>query len=462
MLSLYTIGMGSVQIWEALALDGEKLQLEWLLPISNTTTHLLEAGSDPLPPSKAATEIYRHPQWNQMAPNRKVIFYHIYVPDDAATDATRRVADMVKEQLQQIGSKTNANNNNNDGGVTVFYNTVGKNSEAILPSNVMQQWCQEASMECVFQQHLDEGMEDLTLKHVHDFCHTQPQQENRRVGYVHNKGSHHANVLNDEWRYLMTQALMQDECWIQYNTQQPPEQQKEEEQCNVCGLYFTTDRGFYVAGNVWVADCQYINRLHSPQYYESQIQSIVGRAMVQRVLHKFIMARYPPDQPEFLGLGRFATEWWMASHPTVRPCDFSASFVANNGETYDRTRTFLHWVIAERRTRRQAPDGNYQTPLRFVRRAPHHAYLAPPEPTVEGDPKQPPPPQNEEESWKRDFYQLPGLLYRWWNLYQELPASDSFVWDHYPHGDWWKQQVHEHGGSKVVDQFTGMESNRME
>jgi hypothetical protein len=41
----------------------------------------------------------------------------------------------------------------------------------------------------------------------------------------------------------------------------------------------------------------------------------------------------------------------------------------------------------------------------------------------------------------KDYFLLPGLLFRWIKWYQKLPRADSWVWKYYPEGDFWLKQA---------------------
>ena len=384
--------------------------------------------------------------------DNRIIFYHIYIPLEQ-NPQQQRAAEIVHEQLQQLSITTQT--------TTVMYNIVG--ARHVLTSQQMTQWCHHYGLECHLLQHYDQPgtMEEATtLQKVYEFCHddetlqrTSSSHQLRRttsvrVGYMHNKGSHHPSPLNDQWRYLITDAMGRPECWPSeddngvFNTTDT--NTNTSRHCNVCGLHLTTDRGLYMAGNIWTADCDYIHQLVEPQHFQANMEALTKDAFLKRLQGEFIMTQYPHDEPSFFGVGRYAAEWWIGSHPSLQACDFSASVdPATSGGGYDRTKEFLNYVAESGRQRREAPAANmslqqekpYTPNLNFTQQAPHHAYKLPKPRALKARLAQDP------NALKREFFLLPGLLYRWIHLYQAVPPDDSWVWRHYPEGGWWKEAV---------------------
>ena len=328
-----------------------------------------------------------------------------------------------------------------------------------------------------------------TLQHVYQHCrrlgHHRPNNQNHtttttstegqeqqrrqrvRVGYMHNKGSYHPSELNDQWRYLMTEAAMsRPDCWPteddddddgDYDADIRVDHKMEKtildrstatstshhHPCNVCGLYLTTDRGLYMSGNIWTADCDYIDRLIEPQQYRIKMEQIAQEAFAQRLTGDVIMTQYPNDEPSYFGVGRYAAEWWIGSHPSLQVCDYSPSLERNKSTAaatstvgYDRTKDFLNFVAETGRERQVAEQQHqpYSSVLTiFTKNAPHFPYKLPKPKALKTKMTEDP------NAMKREFFLLPGLLYRWIHLYQMVPPQDSWVWNHYPEGMWWRE-----------------------
>ncbi|KAL7537875.1 hypothetical protein ACHAXR_008136 [Thalassiosira sp. AJA248-18] len=72
----------------------------------------------------------------------------------------------------------------------------------------------------------------------------------------------------------------------------------------------------HTPGNMWLARCKYVKHLINPLHFEGKMHSIYDNVHVNL---------WP-----CLGLGRYAAEHWIYSHPNAKPCDLSSSdFVWN-------------------------------------------------------------------------------------------------------------------------------------
>merc|ERR1712218_243139 len=49
-----------------------------------------------------------------------------------------------------------------------------------------------------------------------------------------------------------------------------------------------------------------------------------------------------------------------------------------------------------------------------------------------------------------DWHLLPGLLWRYYRLYGEMPPSDSWVWENFPDGKRWKDAVEKIGFPRAL------------
>ena len=246
----------------------------------------------------------------------------------------------------------------------------------------------------------------------------------------------------------MTEAIDRNECWSPRSPLTgPQQQQQQEEQCNVCGLHLTTDRGLYMAGNIWTADCHYIKQLKEPRQFQARMEALAQDALMKQSTGDFIMTQYPSsNEAMFFGVGRYAAEWWIGSHPSFRACDFSRSINPNpiesggSGAGYDRTKEFFNYVMHEAAARQQQQNlRHYTSSLEFTPHAPYHSYKLPKPKALKSRLKQDP------QAFKHEFFLLPGLLFRWIVLYDSVPSQYSWVWQHYPEGEWWKEIVRQHG-----------------
>ena len=54
----------------------------------------------------------------------------------------------------------------------------------------------------------------------------------------------------------------------------------------------------------------------------------------------------------------------------------------------------------------------------------------------------------------REYYYLAGNMIKWITLYGSVPNQDSWVWDHYPAGEMWKEHVAKYGVKSEKDNKT--------
>ncbi|CAB9517169.1 expressed unknown protein [Seminavis robusta] len=347
-----------------------------------------------------------------------VVFYHIYFPptDEGRLNSLRIIA----EQLQQLANSTTSPN------FVLYYNTIGEQTPALEDTHI-QQLCLRSKLTCHAMQHFSEGMEDKTLQPLHDFCSLQTEPEtDYSVVYLHNKGSFNAKPLNEVWRYQMTQAVVSPECQ-QHTTNVPG-------QCNLCGLYFSAERGLFMAGNMWRSKCSYVRNLLPPRDFQDAMHAITAQALMERLRFRFVMTLQELRAGVF-GIDRYATEFWIASHPFVRPCDFSKAIAPPT--SYDMTEIFLRWL------RVQEPHNGTLESEWFAKTAPHH-----PLPIFNGqglDVARFP------DVRLREYFLLAGNLFRWYGLYGQAPpvAPTSWVYEWFPDGAKWKAAVQEHDKDSV-------------
>jgi hypothetical protein len=354
------------------------------------------------------------------SPQATAVFYHIFIPE---TDEGRKNSQrIIQEQLQQLASAKNHN-------YVLYFNTVGVLTEELNTDHI-NQWCQNRAITCHHMQHYNEGMEDKTLQHLHNFCsvsHTSTLEPDFSVVYLHNKGSFSTKPLNEAWRFQMTQAVVSNQC-KKHTTNGPGE-------CNLCGLYFSAERGLFMAGNMWRSKCSYVKSLLPPSTFQDAMHDVAAEAMFERLRYRLVMTLQELRAGVF-GIDRYSTEFWIGSHPNVRPCDFSNAIYPP--DIYDMTEVFLRWL------RKKVKNENYKTPLLskwFVPEAPQHPLPLHGSLDV----------QQFEDVRLREYFLLPGNLFRWYKLYGQAPPTmpASWVYRWFPDGERWKAAVQDHGKDSV-------------
>ena len=329
-------------------------------------------------------------------PVQVTLFYNIYVPLDEAGAAN--ALRIIEEQMTQLNDAPTFSTTYR--GSTLYYNTIGNNTEATRV--LMDRLC--TNLVCEHMQHYDEGFEDVTLDKLYDYCH---DNEESSVLYFHSKGSFHnwKDHTNENWRRHLTAAVSRDECL------RPPD-----ESCNVCGLQYFPVWSSFVPGNFFVSKCSYVQRLLRPSEFGRQMTLVMEDVLQLRADKVWDMTLYNPKKGGVLGVDRYSSEHWIASHPTVIPCDLS------------RTADFRYWVqgarnVSDEATFALAPREDLSGP--WFRLQKRDVVLS------------------NRTRRRREFFLLAGALFKWYQLYDgELPPADSWVWRWFPDGaDWWEKGV---------------------
>ena len=269
---------------------------------------------------------------------RHAIFYNVYV-DNKTLDMF--ATNLLKDQLGGNVRPSRVANRS-----ILYYNMIGgRNNRTLLPLCPVR--------ECRFLRHFPQAWEDVTLTELHRYCVANPDHT---VLYLHNKGSLHNARGNEKMRRMATRAVVSDQCAFFSPNKST---------CTTCGLTFQAHPHFHYSTNMWSAQCQYVRQLHPPQQYarlreelfacpqdadkdlgrqrnqsdaipcsnvanqsttatttttsSSLSSSLPTRAVVNEdAQKKFIHAN---------GLGRYAMERWIVSHPALKPCHiYTGSF----------------------------------------------------------------------------------------------------------------------------------------
>jgi len=246
----------------------------------------------------------------------RAIFYNIFIPPDGDYALS-----VVAEQLGQYSNSKAGSRS------SINYMLIGNTDAA----GDLHRLCETHNTgTCQLLQAVEQGDEVLTLEALYDYCQEHPLS---LVKYLHNKGSFHPSPENTAFRNLLTKSVFSDEC-----------QDIPIDECTVCAARFAPLPHTHFTGNMWTAHCSYIQKLIRPSLFESKMNEMVdysfavnnetifpkphGRA---QILNKHYAGRF--------GLGRFSSEYWVGSHPTLRPCDvfpdaeYSFSHFYRNGTT---------------------------------------------------------------------------------------------------------------------------------
>jgi hypothetical protein len=372
------------------------------------------------------------------------IFYNAYLPLENTTEASA----IIEEQLQQINNSHGATR---PGLAPVKINllTIG---DPIGAEKVRAYCSTETNLDCEHLQHHEDGsFEDVTLSRLYDFCSNQETDDNKLdpstsphdpiVVYLHSKGTYHPSERNDHWRRYMTDAAMSQEC-LEFQDQHGREiapttniSSTHNTQCNVCGFLFHPIWTPFFPGNIWSAKCSYIRKLMHPQVFKNQSESTADKAVALMREGRFTMNLLSPflEVGGYLGRERFADEHWVGSHPSLVPCDLAP-------------RPYLmKWVHPRLRNSFRAPPLEWSVAPRhginedwlFLQGLQKKYRLV-------ADP-----------DWRhREFFLLPGALWKWITWYDKVPPASSYVWKWFPDGLEWLGRVETLGTQGLLQFLT--------
>jgi hypothetical protein len=352
-----------------------------------------------------------------------VIFYHIAIPNEndgfkiENEEEIRKMENLVQQQLHIIRQSFAASNSSEP--CTIFYTIAGSNSSKLKTdsmTHLVSQTCSSSpSLKCIRVAQFDRNYEGETLDYLSRFCQQNPLF---RVSYLHNqapmqlRSGSHSDILIRH----MTKAATSELCLRAL---------QKDDSCNVCGLIFYFFWTLFFPGNMFAASCKYVAGLIPPMQYENRMIELVGTSLVDRLRSKFTMHLFP-DRVDYLGFDRYATEHWIGSNPSIRPCDLS-----------DPSDQLHHWQEIDR------PDNDFTlTSIPHRRGTPFDAKWPRKEIVW-----------NAESFRKRDFFLLAGHLFKWYNLYQVSPSPHSWIWWAFPDGLLWLNRDHQYG-DQVIDKVT--------
>lgn len=155
--------------------------------------------------------------------------------------------------------------------------------------------CTQINATCIHLGHVKNGDDGTTLAPLHDFCIANPS---KNVIYLHDKGSFSANWVNTLLRRDLLRGLSSKPC----------ADAVEDDSCDVCSLRFSPAPHAHTPGNMWSARCEYVARLRSPREFRDLIDNGPKRTGCG-------------PGGSWCGLGRYAHEHWVHSHPSLRACD---------------------------------------------------------------------------------------------------------------------------------------------
>jgi hypothetical protein len=209
------------------------------------------------------------------------IFYNLFVNNASDVD---RVYDIVTQQLAFRNPHVH---------YPIYVNTIGYDLYQQSSSYTMLN-------DFIHMQHYNDANEKVTLQSLWEYCQNNTDQ---KVVYLHSKGSYSNTLENEQLRTFLTAGALSVDC-----------RQLESFHCNVCSSRFSPLPHPHTSGNMWLAECHYVQRLQPPVNFAAKMRAFK---------HK--------GSPACTGRMRWAAEHWIHSHPTVQPCDLytDATFLFN-------------------------------------------------------------------------------------------------------------------------------------
>ena len=359
--------------------------------------------------------------------NSVVVFYNLLIPDDPSRHENAMA--VLKDQLNQVGRSLRSLDEsirfpgaNGTHTVSLYYNIIGGS----LPEQTVAQMCSEIhpGLSCRLLDRYETASESVTLMDLHNFC-ADGVNDDRRVTYLNSRGSYRQTETNDNWRRSLTDSALHPDCLS------PPD-----DQCDLCGGQFYTRFALMVPGNIWTARCSYVKRLLPPLEggeFEAKTRDSVAAFLKYRLWGE-LKSALMNDRADYYGLGRSSSlEHWVGSHHAIRPCELHSTDVTFADMLGGKvTPDDYDWGMGPRRT--ALLDEMQVAEDRLG---------------------------HDTEGQFREYFFLPGNLLKWFHSYgtKGVPESDSWVWNHFPAGDRWKQLVDRHG-SNAVEEMAKQSANQ--
>jgi hypothetical protein len=239
--------------------------------------------------------------------------------------------------LEQMRQRNMSNSNESP----LLYVHIGSRDVDILMTD---EWCQPDCQEIGY---VKKGGEVDTIQKLWEYCSQDHAHQYDIVTYIHNKGAFHNTQFNEKIRRRATKAALDCREQLLSTTSTPTLKRT----TNACAGRVSLLPQYLANGNMWSAKCDYIKNLMEPRQYASTLRRMYteGLGLVlprddddiddaengqknkktmnstqsyDRNKAKCLENLRPMNiKPNHLGLGRFAYERWVWSHPDVVPAD---------------------------------------------------------------------------------------------------------------------------------------------
>ncbi len=272
--------------------------------------------------------------------------------------------------------------------MTLYYVTIGE--EIYL--KFMDAMCSFHNLECVHLSHHNIGYGTITQQAMLDFCN-EAENEHHIVSYIHDRGSKDENYRQTRNRKALTTSALNEKCMDRLT----------KDQCNVCGANYKSVWGPTYWGNMWSARCDYVKKLISP-FHIFPRNADAFRTRPGAMTAEFFNSKKFAMQYS-LGKERFASEQFATNHPSFVPCSFKKPFVPDTIWSANPPGDFFKDYVIQVEDPRTLEE------------------------------------MKDESNHLKEWYLLPGILWRHYKIYNEIPPLDSWYWKHYPDGENWRTTI---------------------
>jgi len=313
-----------------------------------------------------------------------VIFYNIFLPSEEKNyqDALK----VVESHMNQIGNLLRNSTIHMTDTKKLSYVLIGKHFPT--PNFFNEELCIPNGLECTQHSYIREAFEEQTLHALYQYC---SKHKDARVTYLHSKGTFHPRADQNIWREGLTRSALDNKCLL------PPLQQ-----CNVCGKNFHP-APLRMAGNMFTASCDYVRNLVPPLEFQDKMAKAAQKAQeLWRDPNAYFSTQVKYGrktlQESFMGIGRYANEHWITSHPDLVPCEVDENGIWTKAPTIPV----------------------FENIAKILRK--------------NLDPKR-------EDLNRAEYVLLPGKMFMWNSLYNGArPSNNSWFWEYYPDGKYFRDE----------------------
>jgi hypothetical protein len=238
----------------------------------------------------------RNRRFDALATNAKHgVFYDVYVPEDSGEIHEQALVSQLRIMDDSLGGT----------GATIYVISMGsEQTNANLCTSLN-------NLDCQVLTHLPEPYVGEAQRELHGFCRVNPTA---KVSYIKNRLSTSLQARDTPSQDLLqhiTRAALCKDCL------QPSHKNFH---CDACGLRYVTLPAMSFAGNMYTAECSYVNQLLEPEVFVEKMSEYVAEVMTLRMDWTFFSTLFD-DSMVSMGVDHYAMDQWIASGRRSKPCD---------------------------------------------------------------------------------------------------------------------------------------------